>query len=102
MVPGVTWSSGTVRSPSAVRIVAVRGAAPTSALIDARAIGVEVGDVLRDQDDRHQHRAGDVLAAEDGDDRRDGDEQLGTNLPFVPEILETGLRERVQPDRDRD
>ena len=40
MVPGVTWSSGTVRSPLSVRMVAVRGVAPISALIEARARSV--------------------------------------------------------------
>ena len=63
--------------------------------------GVQVGDELREQDDRHQHCAGDGFAADQREDRRERDEDLGANLVLMDEIGQAGLGERVQPDRDR-
>ncbi len=64
-------------------------------------VSIQFGDELGDEDDHHQHRAGDRFATEHRDQGRHGDENLRPNLALADEVVKASLDERVKSDGDR-
>ena len=56
-----------------------------------RAISVQLGDELGNEDDDHQHSAGNRFAAEHRDERCNRDEDFGTDFSFGEQINQPGL-----------
>jgi hypothetical protein len=93
---------GTICSASSVRIIAA-WCRPNQRLDrGTSAIGVQVGDVLGDQDDGHQHRGGYVLSAEKRDDGCYGHEQFGADLALVPQFDHASFGQRIQAEPERE
>jgi len=64
----------------------------------AGAIGIQIGDEFGDQDNRHQHRSGNVLSGDQRDACRHRDEDLGADLALVNEIEDARFQERIDAD----
>ena len=64
------------------------------------AIGIELGDEFRDQDDDEENCAGNVLVPEHRHDRRHGHEDFRPDFVLAYQVEYAGLHERIEADSD--